>query len=79
MSQWKCKCGSSSIEEVQAGHRISNVVGVTLDNGLVCDLLTFVPSDIEPSIYYRCKHCRGVLPFESKESLVKFLRKDDDG
>ncbi len=79
MSQWTCKCGSSKIEEVRAGHRVSDVVGVTLDNGLVCDLLTFVPSKIEPELYFRCKHCRGILPFEDTKALVEFLRKDDDG
>ena len=70
-----CKCGSSSIEEITLGKRVAVVVGVSLDDGLVCDLKTFVPNVDINAVYYCCTHCRKVLPFTTK-TLVDFLRGD---
>ena len=70
-----CKCGSRSIEEITTGTRIADVVGVTLDNGLVCNLKTFVPNIDINAVYYRCTHCGKVLPFTTK-TLVDFLREN---
>jgi hypothetical protein len=67
------KCGSNKIAEVTTGCRIADVVGVTLDDGLVCDLVTFIPNKDDLATYYRCKNCLAVLPFTTEE-LVKFLR-----
>ncbi len=69
-------CDSTAIEQITSGYRVAKVVGVTLDNGLVCDLVTFVPNTDENAVYYRCKHCLAVLPFDSTEALVEYLRKE---
>ncbi len=74
---WKCpECGSVKIEQVTSGYRVSNVVGVSLDDGLVCGFLEFVPNKDALATYHRCKNCRAVLPFESAEALIKFLREE---
>ena len=71
---FKCpKCPSTEIEELTKGTRVAKVVGVTLDNGLVCDLVTFISND--DAVFYRCKKCHTVLPFDTK-GFVEFLRKD---
>ncbi|KKL73089.1 hypothetical protein LCGC14_2078380 [marine sediment metagenome] len=71
---FKCpKCISTEIEELTKGIRVAKVVGVTLDNGLVTDLVTFIPND--DAVFYRCKKCHTVLNFDTK-GLVEFLRRD---
>ncbi len=71
---FKCpKCSSTEIEELTKGTRVTKVVGVTLDNGLVCDLVTFISND--DAVFYRCGRCHTVLSYDTK-GLIDFLRKD---
>ncbi len=71
---YKCtRCGCNKVEQLTRGVRVADVVGVTLDNGLVCNLVGFNPDEEMTNTYYRCKNCRNVLPFTSDE-FVEFLR-----
>ncbi len=74
VDNYKCPtCGSAKIEEITRGARVADVVGVTLDDGLVCNLVTFTPDGTDYAKYYRCKNCLKVLPFTT-DSLVEHLR-----
>ncbi len=67
-------CGGYGIEQVTSGQRVSDVVSVSCDDGLVCNLVTFIPQENEYATFYRCKNCHAILPFPSTKFLIAFLK-----
>ncbi len=50
------KCGSLPLEQVTHGHAVSDVVGITVDGGVLCNGFIFKAHKIKPTIF-RCKAC----------------------
>lgn len=77
MAKWECpSCKSHAIEQITAGQRVSNVVSVSVDGGLVCSFKKFIPQEDDYTTFYRCKNCLAILPFVNTEALVKFIQKE---
>ncbi len=50
------KCGCLKLEQVTHGHAKSDVVGITVDGGVLCNGFKFKPHKNIPTIF-RCKEC----------------------
>ena len=77
---WECEsCEGREIEQVTSGQRVSSVVSITVDGGLLCSYKTFLPQEDDYATFYRCKNCNAILPFENTEALIDFIKGGDDG
>ncbi len=80
MSKWKCEtCNGEAIEQITSGQRVSDVVSVSVDGGLVCSVKSFIAQQDEYAEFYRCKNCNAILPFEDTKALVNFLQGAKNG
>lgn len=50
------KCGKLELEQVTQGHATSDVVGITVDGGVLCNGFKFKQHKYFPTIF-RCKSC----------------------
>ncbi len=50
------KCGRITLEQVTQGHAVSDVVGITVDGGVLCNGFKFIQHKHFPTIF-RCKTC----------------------
>ena len=72
---WECEtCNGREIEQITSGQRVSNVVSVTVDGGLLCSYKAFLPLEDDYATFYRCKNCMAILPFANTEALVEFIQ-----
>ncbi len=79
-NKWECpSCNGLAIVQITSGQRVSNVVSVTVDGGLTCSVVTFLPLEDDYATFYRCKSCLAILPFANTEDLIKHLQGEDDG
>ncbi len=67
------KCNKHVIEQITAGYRVTEVVGITVDEGLLTSGAQFVPKNETTAVYYRCKECKTVLPYTGTEQLVGII------
>ncbi len=79
-SKWKCEsCGGHAVEQITSGQRVSDVISVTVDGGLHCSYVIFIPQEDDYATFYRCKNCMAILPFANTEALIKFIQGEGDG
>ncbi len=50
------KCGSLPLEQITQGHAKSDVIGITVDGGVLCNGFQFIKHKHFPTIF-RCKKC----------------------
>ena len=73
MKGFQCRtCGSSKLEQLDFGVKVSVVVDVTVDDGLLCSFTGFEPSE-STRVKYRCGSCKTFLDIAEKD-IVNFLK-----
>lgn len=73
MKGFECKaCGSNKLFQLQFGVKVSEVVSISLDDGLVCDLRSFEPCE-STLVKFRCGSCQASVEV-AKKDIVNFLR-----
>ncbi len=50
------KCGKLALEQITQGHAKSDVVGITVDGGVLCNGFQFISHKHFPTVF-RCKNC----------------------
>ncbi len=76
----KCpKCNKHAIEQLTEGYRVTKVVGITIDKGLITSGAQFVPDNDTTAVYYRCEACKTVLPYTGTEQLIEVILEKQGG
>ncbi len=73
MKGFECDvCGCKSLQQLQFGVRVSEVVQITVDDGLVCGLQGFEPCQ-STTTTFRCGGCLAPVTVAEKD-IINFLR-----